>query len=268
VTTSKRLPTLFIPHGGGPCFFMDPPAASPHLWDGLAAYLRDIDRSLGVRPKAALVISGHWENPLPTLNVAAKPGLLFDYYGFPESTYRLRYPAAGAPELAERVRQLLGDAGLKTDVDSKRGLDHGVFVPFLLIYPDADVPILQLSLQASLDPTLHLRIGHALAPLRDQGVLIVGSGMSYHNLADMFSGRGESAAAEFDAWLGNAVQDPALRESLLTRWRDAPGGAASHPREEHLIPLMVAAGAGQGERGIRSFGESIGGKQISGFQFG
>jgi aromatic ring-opening dioxygenase catalytic subunit (LigB family) len=268
VNAIKRLPTLFIPHGGGPCFFMDPPAANPHMWDGLAAYLRGIDGSLGVRPKAVLVISGHWENPLPTFNIALKPGLLFDYYGFPEHTYRLRYPAAGAPELAKRVRTLLEDAGFNSDVESKRGLDHGVFVPFLLIYPNADVPILQLSLQASLDPALHLALGRSLAPLRDQGVLIVGSGMSYHNLADMFSGRGAESAIAFDAWLGNAVQDPATRDQLLEKWREAPGGAASHPREEHLIPLMVAAGAAQGDRGVRSFGESIGGKQISGFQFG
>ena len=238
------------------------------MWDGLAAYLRGIDGSLGVRPKAVLVISGHWENSLPTLNVAAKPGLLFDYYGFPEHTYRLKYPAAGAPDLAERVRKLLADAGFQTDVESKRGLDHGVFVPFMLIYPNADVPILQLSLQSSLDPTLHLALGQALATLRDQGVLIVGSGMSYHNLADMFSGRGAAAATAFDAWLGDAVHDPVNRNQLLAKWREAPGGASSHPREEHLIPLMVAAGAAPGERGIRTFGESIGGKQISGFQFG
>jgi aromatic ring-opening dioxygenase catalytic subunit (LigB family) len=268
VNAIKRLPTLFIPHGGGPCFFMDPPPAYPHMWEGLAAYLRGIDGSLGVRPKAVLVISGHWENPLPTLNIAVKPGLLFDYYGFPEHTYRLKYPAAGAPDLAERVRALLESAGLQSDVESKRGLDHGVFIPFLLIYPKADVPILQLSLQSGLDPAGHLALGRALAPLREQGVLIVGSGMSYHNLADMFSGRGAAASAAFDAWLGDAVQDPATREQLLVRWREAPGGAASHPREEHLIPLMVAAGAAQGDRGIRSFGESIGGKQISGFQFG
>jgi aromatic ring-opening dioxygenase catalytic subunit (LigB family) len=215
-----------------------------------------------------LVISGHWENSLPTLNVAGKPGLLFDYYGFPEHTYRLKYPAAGAPDLAERVRKLLADAGFQTDVESKRGLDHGVFVPFMLIYPNADVPILQLSLQSSLDPTLHLALGQALATLRDQGVLIVGSGMSYHNLADMFSGRGAVAATAFDAWLEDAVRDPVNRNQLLAKWREAPGGAASHPREEHLIPLMVAAGAAPGERGIRTFGESIGGKQISGFQFG
>jgi aromatic ring-opening dioxygenase catalytic subunit (LigB family) len=238
------------------------------MWDGLAAYLRGIDGSLGVRPNAVLVVSGHWENPLPTFNTSIKPGLLFDYYGFPEHTYKLKYPAAGAPELAERVRKLLGDAGIESDVETRRGLDHGVFVPFLLIYPNADVPILQLSLQASLDAALHLALGNALAPLRDQGVLIVGSGMSYHNLADLFSGRGGAAAAAFDAWLGEAVRDPATRPQMLAKWRDAPGGAASHPREEHLIPLMVAAGAAQGDRGIRSFGESIGGKQISGFQFG
>jgi len=143
------------------------------MWDGLAAYLRGIDASIGVRPKAVLVISGHWENPLPTLNIAAKPGLLFDYYGFPDHTYRLKYPAAGAPELAERVRKLLDGAGFQSDVESKRGLDHGVFVPFLLIYPNADVPILQLSLQASLDPGLHLELGKALAPLRARGAEII-----------------------------------------------------------------------------------------------
>jgi aromatic ring-opening dioxygenase catalytic subunit (LigB family) len=247
---------------------MDPPPDAPHLWDGLAAYLRGIDASLGQRPKAVLVISGHWETPLPTLNVSPKPGLLFDYYGFPEHTYRLKYPAAGDPELAARVRRLLAEAGFDSDVEAKRGLDHGVFVPFLLIYPDADVPILQLSLQAGLDAGLHLALGRALAPLRDQGVLIVGSGMSYHNLADLFSGRGADAAAAFDAWLGEAVQDPSTRDQLLEKWREAPGGAASHPREEHLIPLMVAAGAAPGERGVRSFGERIGGKAISGFQFG
>jgi aromatic ring-opening dioxygenase catalytic subunit (LigB family) len=223
---------------------------------------------LGVRPKAVLVISGHWEAAEPTLNIAEKPGLLFDYYGFPEHTYRLKYPVPGAPELAPRVRELLRDAGFESAVDAKRGLDHGVFVPFLLIYPRADVPILQMSLQKSLDPVLHLRLGRALAPLRSQGVLIVGSGMSYHNLAAMFSGTGAEAAASFDSWLNESVRDPQARDAKLAAWRSAPGGRESHPREEHLIPLMVAAGAADGDAGVRTFSESIAGKALSGFQFG
>jgi aromatic ring-opening dioxygenase catalytic subunit (LigB family) len=247
---------------------MEPPPAHPHMWDGLAAYLRGIDGTLGVRPKAVVVISGHWEAPEPTLNIAPKPNLLFDYYGFPEHTYRLKYPVSGAPDLAQRVRDLLADAGFDSAVDGKRGLDHGVFVPFLLIYPHADVPILQLSLQRSLDPGLHLRIGKALAPLRERGVLIVGSGMSYHNVAAMFSGRGAEAAASFDSWLHHAVQDPGARDVKLAAWRSAPGGRESHPREEHLIPLMVAAGAADGDAGVRTFSESIAGKALSGFQFG
>ncbi len=239
VNAAKRLPTLFIPHGGGPCFFMEPPPAHPHMWDRLAAYLRGIDGTLGVRPKAVVVISGHWEAPEPTLNIAEKPNLLFDYYGFPEHTYRLKYPVSGAPDLAKRVRDLLADAGFDSAVDGKR-----------------------------LDPGLHLRIGKALAPLRERGILIVGSGMSYHNVAAMFSGRGPEAAASFDSWLHDAVQDPATRDAKLTAWRSAPGGRESHPREEHLIPLMVAAGAADGDAGVRTFSESIAGKALSGFQFG
>ncbi len=268
MNAKKRLPTLFIPHGGGPCFFVDPPQGQPRIWDGLAAYLRGIDASLGERPKAVLAISGHWEAPRPTLNVAEKPHLLYDYYGFPESTYSLKYPVAGAAPFAPRVRALLEVAGFETDIEAKRGLDHGIFVPFMLIYPRADVPILQLSLQHSLDAGLHLRIGKALEPLREQGILIVGSGMSYHNLAAMFSGRGGEASAAFDEWLGAAVADPATREQKLQEWRQAPGGRESHPREEHLMPLMVAAGAAGADLGVRAFGESIDGKRISGFQFG
>lgn len=262
------LPTLFIPHGGGPCFFIDPPADDPHMWDGLASYLRGIDASLGTRPKAVLVVSGHWEMERPTVNMAERPTLLFDYHGFPEHTYRLKYPVAGAPDLEPRVRSLLAEAGFDLGLEHKRGLDHGVFVPFLLIYPHADVPIMQLSLHDSLDPGTHLAIGRALAPLRRQGVLIVGSGMSYHNLAAMFSGGGAEAAAAFDAWLGGTIADPKSREERLTEWRSAPGGRASHPRSEHLIPLMVAAGAAAGDPAIRTFNESIAGKPISGFQFG
>jgi aromatic ring-opening dioxygenase catalytic subunit (LigB family) len=247
---------------------MDPPPGNSHLWDGMASYLRGIDAGLSAKPKAVLVISGHWEASKPTLNVAEKPSLLFDYYGFPEHTYRLTYPVRGAPELAPRVQGLLAAAGFSTDLESGRGLDHGIFVPFLLIYPRADIPIMQLSLQKSLDPDMHLRVGRALAPLRQEGVLIVGSGMSYHNLRLMWSPSGDAAAAAFDAWLGEAVEDPATRDEKLKGWRLAPGGRDAHPREEHLLPLMVAAGAADGDAGVRAFGESIVGKPVSGFQFG
>jgi len=263
------LPTLYIPHGGGPCFFMDVAPGMPRdLWDRMAAYLRGIDASIGARPKAVLVVSAHWETPVPTVNVATNPPLLFDYYGFPEHTYRLTYPAQGSPEVAARVRELLEKAGMKTAEESERGLDHGVFVPFKLVYPDADVPVVQLSLKQGLDPETHLAIGRALAPLRDEGVLIVGSGMSYHNLREFFDGSTSPLAADFDRWLGDAVTDPAARDAKLAAWREAPGARACHPRSEHLLPLMVAAGAARGDAGRRTYGEALMGKAISGFQFG
>jgi aromatic ring-opening dioxygenase catalytic subunit (LigB family) len=268
-----RLPTLYIPHGGGPCFFMETPPGLPRdLWDRMAAYLRGIDASLGRRPESVLVISGHWETERPTVNTAARPPLLFDYYGFPEHTYRLTYPVPGSPLLARRVRELLGAADIASDEEPERGLDHGVFVPFKLIYPQADVPIVQLSLNRNLDAATHLRLGHALAPLRDEGVLIVGSGMSYHNLRDLFSSdpRAMRTAADFDAWLTDAVTEPdsMVRESKLAAWHQAPGARAAHPRPEHLIPLMVAAGAARGEGARRTYNEPLLGKPVSGFQFG
>lgn len=268
MAATARMPTLFIPHGGGPCFFMEPPPFAPHLWEPMEAYLRAIPKSLPRKPDAILVVSGHWETKRPTVNLATRPSLLFDYYGFPEHTYRLTYPAAGAPELGERVRGLLEAAGVRSDVEAERGLDHGVFIPLMLIYPEADVPVLQLSLQQDLDPAAHLAIGRALAPLRDEGVLIVGSGMSYHNLRQMFSADGNVEAEAFDAWLGRALADPDRRDEALVRWAAAPGARASHPREEHLIPLMVAAGAAEGEPGVRAFNDHLMGKAVSGFQFG
>ena len=246
------------------------PGLPRDLWDGMAAYLRGIGASIGVRPKAVLVISGHWETPVPTVNTAAHPSLLFDYYGFPEHTYKLTYAAPGSPALAAKVRELLSKAGIASADDAERGLDHGVFVPFMLVYPDADVPVVQLSLQQGLDPAAHLAIGRALAPLRDEGVLIVGSGMSYHNLREMFNGTRSRPADEFDQWLAEAVTDPdpAARSRKLESWQKAPGAFASHPRAEHLLPLMVAAGAAGGDAGKRTYNEHLLGKPISGFQFG
>jgi aromatic ring-opening dioxygenase catalytic subunit (LigB family) len=268
---ASRLPTLFIPHGGGPCFSMEPAAGLPRdLWDGMGAYLRGLADAVGQRPKAVLMVSGHWETPRPTLNIGAQPPLLFDYYGFPEHTYRLSYPAPGAPDLADRVAGLLDAAGFTPDVEAARGFDHGVFVPLMLVYPDADIPVLQLSLQENLDPAQHLAIGAALAPLRDEGVLIVGSGMSYHNLRELFSGRGDDEAQAFDTWLTEAATDPdpAVRAAKLTAWEIAPGARAAHPQAEHLLPLMVAAGAAGNDPGARTYSDHLLGKALSGFQFG
>ena len=267
---TQRLPTLFIPHGGGPCFFMDPPAGAPHLWDKLADYLRGLAAEVGQTPKALLIISGHWETPRPTLNVAPRPGMLFDYYGFPEHTYRLSYPAPGAPDLAPRVQALLADAGFASDTDADRGYDHGVFVPMMLSYPGADIPILQLSLLENMDTAAHLAIGRALAPLRDEGVLIIGSGMSFHNLRTLRGPSGDEGAERFDAWLSDAATDPdpASRAAKLTAWEKAPYARDAHPREEHLLPLMVAAGAAGADPGRRTYADHLGGKALSGYQFG
>ena len=270
--TTQRLPTLFIPHGGGPCFFMEPPPGFPAgLWDNLAAYLRGIPAAIGQRPRAVLVISGHWECAAPTVLMAEQHTLLFDYYGFPDHTYRLTYPAHGSISVAARVRELLGQAGIYADAEHQRGLDHGVFVPFKLIYPNADVPIVQLSLKHNLDAAEHMAIGHALRPLRDEGVLVVGSGNSYHNLREFFSTKATASEAseQFDAWLSAAIRaSSAERERLLSGWTEAPGALDCHPRSEHLIPLMVAAGAAGEDAGKITYHEQMFGKTFSGVQFG
>ena len=163
-------------------------------------------RASALRPKAVLVISGHWEMERPTVNIAETAETAVRLLRFSGAHVSAEVSGHRGPPIWSRAcDRLLADAGFELGVESKRGLDHGVFVPFLLIYPQADVPIMQLSLQQSLDPAMHIAIGRALAPLRERGVLIVGSGMSYHNLAAMFSGRGAEAAAAFDAWLGEAV---------------------------------------------------------------
>jgi aromatic ring-opening dioxygenase catalytic subunit (LigB family) len=194
--------------------------------------------------------------------------MLFDYYGFPEHTYKLSYPAPGAPAIAAEVKRLIEGAGLPVRSDGERGFDHGVFVPFLIIDPKAEIPVVMLSLRRDLDPKFHLALGKALAPLRDEGVVIVGSGMSYHDLRHFQDGDG-AASASFDAWLdATAKAPPPEREARLAAWDQAPAARACHPREEHLLPLMVVAGAAGDSAGQHSFSDTIGGKAISGFRFG
>ena len=262
--TNTRQPTLFIPHGGGPCFFMDDPAGN---WTGMAAYLRSIAASLPEKPKAILVVSGHWETRGFAFTGAATPPLIYDYGGFPAHTYEIRYDAPGDPALAARAADLLREAGLTANVDPTRGLDHGVFIPMKVAFPDADIPVVEMSVDRDLYPALHTAAGRALAPLRDDGVLIVGSGMSFHNMRGYGDPRFTAPSEAFDQWLTAAVEsEPTARAEALAGWAEAPAGRLSHPREEHLLPLMVAAGASD-QPGTQVYNERVLQTAISGYRF-
>ena len=268
MTTTQCQPAIFLPHGGGPCFFMDWTWGPADTWFKTRQFLENLVATLPEPPKALLVVSGHWEEPAFTASATPEPKLIFDYSGFPEHTYRLTWPAPGDPALAAQVQSLLSASGLPAATSSVRGFDHGVFVPLKVAFPQADIPVVTLSLAASLDPALHLAAGRALAPLRHQGVLIVASGMSFHNLRGYFRPETPERARAFDAWLTQAVESPAsVRDAELTAWRNAPFAAYAHPREEHLIPLFVAAGAGGDAPGRRIFNDEPMGAAISAYRF-
>jgi aromatic ring-opening dioxygenase catalytic subunit (LigB family) len=269
VTTNQtRQPAIFLPHGGGPCFFMDWTWGPVNTWDSTRHFLEGVAATLPAPPRAMVVISGHWEEPAFTASGAASPEPIYDYSGFPPHTYKLTWPAPGDPKLALRVADLLKHAGLPSAIDPGRGFDHGVFVPLKVAFPTAEIPVVALSLAASLDPALHLAAGRALAPLRNEGVLIVASGMSFHNLRGYFRPETPERARAFDTWLTKAVESPAgERDKQLSDWRNAPFAGYAHPREEHLIPLMVAAGAGGDTPGQRVFNDTPMNAAISAYRF-
>jgi aromatic ring-opening dioxygenase catalytic subunit (LigB family) len=238
-------------------------------WRATQRFLEGLAATLPAAPRAILVVSAHWEEAAFTASAAARPELIFDYSGFPAETYRLTWPAPGDPEVAARAAALLREARLPAAVSLSRGFDHGVFVPLKVAFPEARIPTVSLSLAASLDPALHLAAGRALAPLRAEGVLIVASGMSFHNLGGYLRPETVERARAFDAWLTSAVESPGgERAARLTEWRKAPFAAYSHPREEHLLPLMVVAGAAGDSAGTVAFRDVIGGKTISAYRFG
>ncbi len=265
----QALPTFFISHGGGPWPWIGGPMRATH--DKLAASLQQLPQRVGVKPRAVLMISAHWEEPEFTLMAHPNPPMLYDYSNFPENTYRVQYPAPGSPQLARRVRGLLEAAGMLARLDTQRGFDHGTFVPIAVMYPQADVPVLQLSLKAGLDPEQHLAAGRALALLRSEGVLVIGSGLSWHNLR-MMGAQAKQPSAAFDAWLSQTLSgtDPAQRSAEIAAWEQAPAARLAHPREEHLLPLMVALGAAQGDAATRIHHEDafFGGAAISSYMFG
>jgi aromatic ring-opening dioxygenase catalytic subunit (LigB family) len=263
-----QLPTLFVSHGGGPWPFVD---EMKEPFARTAEWLRAWPGTLPANPSAILAVSGHWEEDDFTVASSEHPPMVYDYYNFPEHTYRIRYAAPGSASIATRVRELLTQAGVASRDDPVRGFDHGTFVPLFLMYPNADVPVVSLSLRTNLDPLEHIRMGEALAPLRDEGILILGSGLSYHNLR-MF--RQSPAAArvseQFEHWLTSTVSEPDIqvRAERLAHWEQAPAARLAHPREDHLIPLMVAAGAAGQSRGRRVFLDTVWGIAMASYQFG
>jgi aromatic ring-opening dioxygenase catalytic subunit (LigB family) len=265
----RRLPVYFISHGGGPWSYMDDAARAPYA--KLEAALADMPRRIGATPAAVLMVSAHWEERAFTLTSHPTPPMLYDYGGFPEYTYHVRYDAPGHPMLADRARALIEAAGLPAALDAERGFDHGAFTPLHVIYPQANVPVVQLSLLRGLDPQAHLALGRAIAPLRNEGVLIVGSGLSYHNLREFFSPRGWGPSREFDGWLNGVLlaRSPDDRSRLLADWESAPAARAAHPREEHLLPLMVAVGAAGNDATELTYHEEdfLGGLAVSSYRF-
>ena len=234
---SARLPGLFLSHGA-PTLPLDREHPTHAFLKGLGASLP--------KPRAILMVSAHWDTPLPVLTTAPRLETIHDFYGFPQELYALRYPAPGSPELVEQTAKLLDAAGSPVAADPQRGLDHGAWVPLMLMYPDADVPVVQLSLQTPEGTEHHWKLGEALAPLRADGVLIIGSGGATHNLREFFRplpGQDESYVPKFTAWLEDALHR-GDREALVDYRRRAPDARRAHPTEEHFFPLLVAAGAG------------------------
>lgn len=235
--------TLYISHGGGPL-----PLLGDTGHTEMVSHLQRIASELP-KPSAILLISAHWEEERPTITGSANPGLIYDYYGFPEEAYSISYPAPGEPHLAKNVFKLLEGKGLQPVIDNSRGFDHGMFIPLKIMYPDADIPCIQLSLVNTLDPAMHIRMGEALTDIQHEGLLIIGSGFSFHNMNAFFAPgntHNNEMNEAFESWLietcGTKDIDEAVRRKLLINWDKAPHARFCHPREEHLLPLHVCYG--------------------------
>lgn len=231
---------LFIPHGGGPLPLFE---HKGHL--EMISFLQKIPASIPT-PSAIVMISAHWETEEVTITSANNPELIYDYSGFPSETYQVTYPASGNPDLAKKIQNLLEGNGINAQLDDQRGFDHGMFVPLKLMYPDAQIPCVQISLVRGLDPKTHVEIGKALTALRNEKVLIIGSGLSFHNMREFASGQEDESNIAFEQWLIDTCTNPQLaeteREQRLRNWSEAPSARYCHPREEHLIPLHVCYG--------------------------
>lgn len=266
---SSSLPTFYIPHGGGPCFDMDWPQSHQRDVDALATWLSDLSSYIAVKPRAILMITAHWMTTEFTVSTNPQPAMLYDYGGFPPYTYQLRYDAPGSPELAAEIVSLLQLAEIPIHTDDSRGFDHGTFVPLRKVYPAADTPVVQLSIKRNYNPAEHIALGHALKPLREKGVLILGSGMSFHNMGGFMNTRFAQDSLLFHQWLTESIEaQPIVRNERLLQWAEAPSARHVHPEEDHLIPLMVIAGAAGDDVGKKVFEGNFLGPIINAYQFG
>jgi aromatic ring-opening dioxygenase catalytic subunit (LigB family) len=263
----SRMPVYFLSHGGGPWPYVD---GMRQLFARTEREFKALPDRLPAKPKAVLVITGHWEEDAFTVSTAEHPPMMYDYGGFPEHTYRIQYPAPGSPALAARVKKLLSSLGLPVGEDPQRGFDHGTFVPLVLMYPAADVPVVMLSLKSTYDPEEHIRVGQALTCLRDEGVLIMGSGMTYHNMSGMGRETSAPVAEAFESYLGSAIaqSDWRVRNDMLIHWENAAGARLAHPREDHLVPLMVVAGAAQEDSGRHVLVDRVFKVTMASYEFG
>ncbi|BDY05763.1 class III extradiol ring-cleavage dioxygenase [Ferrimonas sp. YFM] len=243
---TRHYSSFYLSHGGGPMPLLGDPGHQ-QMVDRLKAVAQTM-----ATPSAIVLVSAHWEADRPSITSAASPSLIYDYYGFEERAYQIQYPAPGAPELALEIHQKLHQAGLSPQLDEQRGFDHGMFVPLSILFPEAPLPVVQLSLNSNLDVAQHIEMGRALKGLGDGKVLVIGSGFSFHNMRAFFApdqGQANQANAAFERWLIETCTSPRLSEAQrrerLIRWEQAPGARFCHPREEHLLPLMLCYGVNE-----------------------
>ncbi len=242
----QKATIAFLSHGGGPL-----PLLGDSAHQQMVASLQSLSKDLP-KPEAIIVFSAHWEESEVSIISSAKPSLYYDYYGFPEESYHIQYPVAGNPELAAKIQSLLAPKKIACHMEDNRGFDHGVFVPLKIMYPEADIPTVQVSLLNGLDPEEHIKLGRALRSLLSENILIIGSGFSFHNLKAFFGASDQQSRLlneSFDAWLTETCMGASLHEferaERLMEWQNAPGALYCHPREEHLIPLHVCYGLAQ-----------------------
>jgi aromatic ring-opening dioxygenase catalytic subunit (LigB family) len=258
--STQKAQIVYFSHGGGPLPILGDPSHQ-----AMIDFMKQLPSHLH-RPEAILVVSAHWEESSATLLASPNPPMFYDYYGFPEAAYSITYPAPGSPVLAEKTAGLLRESGIPAELDMQRGFDHGLFIPLKMMYPDADIPCLQLSLLKGLDPGKHIALGKALRSLLEENILVIGSGFSFHNMG-AFSWDGvyhpDPANDAFQDWLidtcTSAVSENE-REQALTEWHKAPSARYCHPRHEHLLPLHVCAGLA-GRPGELVFDDAIFGKR-------